>query len=283
MKTISFILFLTAFTINCFGYGGGHDSLLFDGSNIYSDSYFKMSDECNVKVTTVIGKVYGNKVTVRIENTCGNDYDTIPSLIYGEVRAGDILASESYIRTGEYSQVELELKSGKKIRLGQKTEFLVGKDYCKGDGVAQLMSGKVHVKGEKGEKITYVSTERSMVQITNTEFSLEISTNGSVITDILRMYEGTVFFGNNMGNIENQNKVENASEQMQKAGDDFKNGKISMDEYVKKLEELSEGSLQGESSVTVNAGYESTITGTGNLPSAPVPFNTEENRWWEEK
>ena len=151
-----------------------------------------------------------------------------------------------------------------------------------GKGVAELLSGRVHINGGNGEGDSYINTEHSTVHITHTEFSVEIVKAGDITTDILKVYKGSVSFGLNLQNKELEKKNDDKASEMTKISDDFQNGKISMEEFSKKMIEfqsdMSKSSPMG--SVTVNAENESRIVGTVN-PTGPVTFDTKENRWWE--
>ena len=59
-------------------------------------------------------------------------------------------------------------------------------------------------------------------------------------------------------------------------------GKSVWKSLQKKMTELQKEMSKSlpQSSVTVNAGNESRIVGTVN-PTDPAPFDTKENRWWE--
>jgi hypothetical protein len=294
MKKIYFSIIITLILISseaysqkegfAFSYSPGYDSLIFDGSNGNINNFINISDECNIKVTMVKGKAYGKIVTTKIETICGQT-DTFKTLVYGPLKVGDIVASEDFMRTESFSQVEVMLHNGKNVWLGPSTEFQMGRDYCMGNGIAKLLSGTVHVKGSNDNGTTYVSTERGIVEMTHTEFSVEIIKEGDVITDILRMYEGSVTFKMNMGNSENMKKTEDKGAEMQKLAEDFQNGKISLEEYMKKIQELQKEmtDVMPQTGIIVNAGYESRIVGTGGNPTEPVTFDTNQNRWWEDK
>jgi hypothetical protein len=260
-------------------YSGGHDSLLFDGAN---KNISNLREECNMKVTMVKGQVWGSILTSKIEETCG-EYDTVMQITYGPVKVGDILVSEGFVRTKDFSQVEVELKDGKKVWLGPGTEFKMGRDYCMGSGIANLYTGTVHVQGGT-EGNTYVATDRSMVHITKTEFSVETVNDGGIITDIIRMYEGSVTFGPNMKNKEYQSKAEDKGAEMKKLTDDYQSGKITIEEFSVKMSELQKEMTETlpPNPLTVNAGYMSKIVGS-EKPTEPVAFDTNENRWWENK
>ena len=209
------------------------DSLLFDGNYKNSNYFNKVREECNLKVTKVQGKVFGTIITTKIEDICG-EIDTVQKLTYGQLKVGDIVASEQFLRTQDFSQLEVETKDGKNVWPAPTTEFKMGRDYCMGKGVAELYSGRVHVHGGNGETDTYISTEHRTVHITKTEFSVEIVKEGEITTDILKVYEGTVSFGLNMQNKEVGKKNDDKAAEMQKLADDFQNGKIGIEEIFKK-------------------------------------------------
>jgi hypothetical protein len=262
-------------------FSGGHDSLIFDGSNGTANN-LNINDECNLKVINVIGTSYGTILTTKIENVCG-ETDTFKTLTYGQLKTGDILASEDFIRTKAFSQVEVMLHSGKTVWLGPDTEFKMGRDYCKGNGIAELLSGQVHVSGGDGESNTYINAGHSTIHITHTEFSLETVIVNGVQSDLLRVYEGTVTIGLNLQNQKNMKKTEDKGAEIQKLSDDFQNGKISMEEYATKMQELQKNITESLplSAITVTAGYESNSIGEGSNPTEPALFDMNENRWWE--
>jgi hypothetical protein len=257
------------------------DSLLFDGNYKNSNYFNKVREECNLKVTKVSGKAYGTIITTVIEELCG-EIDTVQKLTYGQLKVGDIVASEAFLRTQDFSQLEVETKDGKSVWLAPTTEFKMGRDYCMGKGVAELYSGRVHVHGGNGETDTYITTEHSMVHITKTEFSVEIVKEGDITTDVLKVYEGTVSFGLNMQNKEVGKKNDDKAAEMQKIADDFQNGKIGAEEFTRKMTELQTEMTKSlpQSTVTVNAGFQSKIVGTVNA-TEPESFNVNDNRWWE--
>ena len=259
---------------------GTLDSLIFDDSNGNTD-YFNMREECNMKVIKVHGTVYGTILTSKIENTCG-EIDTVYKLTYGEVKTGDILASEAFVRTKDFSHVELEISDGKSVWLGPGTEFKMGREYCMGNGTAYLYEGTVYISGGKSGNTSF-KAGHSLVKITNTKFSIETLKDGDVTTDILRVYEGSVIFGLDLQNSENTKKTEDKGSEIVKLTEDLQNGKLSIQEYSSKVQELQKEMTDNQFQITrtVNAGYESRSVGAGNIPTEPVLFDINENRWWE--
>ncbi len=256
------------------------DSLLFDGKYGNSNYFNKVREECNLKVTKVQGKAFGTILTIEIENLCGV-IDTVPKLTYGQLKVGDIVISEGILRTQDFSQLEVELKDGKNVWLAPTTEFKMGKDYCKGNGYADLYSGEVHVSGGKGDGNTYINAGHSTVHITKTEFSVEIVKADDITTDILKVYEGSVSFSLNMQNKEIFKSSEDKGAELKKLTEDYQSGKISLEEFTKKFPVLEKELTETlPKSATVNAGFQSKIVGTEN-PTEPESFDVNENRWWE--
>ncbi len=274
LSMVSSMPYSSSKTSACY-FGGGHDSLIFDGT---SSSANYLREECNMKVTSVKGEVWGNILTSEIFKVCG-ETDTIYKITYGKVKAGDILVSEDFVRTKDFSTVELELKDGKQVWLGPATEFQMGRDYCMGSGIANLFSGSIHVKGGK-EGNLYVATAQSMVHITKTELSVESTKEGEITTDLIRMYEGTVTFGLNTGNKDLTKKNDKKEAEIKKLTEDFQAGKVSIEEFTKKMMEFQGNITASIEAITVNAGFQSKIVGL-EKPTEPESFDTNDNRWWE--
>lgn len=262
----------------------GHDSLTIDGANGNTNYFNNLYEDCLLKVIKVKGKVPATIVTYTIVKDC-IEYDTIPKLTSGLVKVGDIVIPENVFRTEDFGELEVETPKGTKVWLGPATEFKMGRDYCKGNGLADLYSGRIFIEGANGEGNRYIAMKHGMTQITNTKFSLEIVKEGEVTTEILRVYEGSVSFGLNMQNKDNVKNTEDKAAEMKKLTDDFQSGKISIEEFTKKMADLQKEMTanQPQNAVIVNAGYESKIVGPGINPTEPVSFDTNENHWWENK
>jgi hypothetical protein len=107
--------------------------------------------------------------------------------------------------------------------------------------------------------------------------------DGNVTTDILKVYEGSVVFEKKLNVEADEKKRLDLTAQQTKLNEDFQGGKITKDEFVKKSTELQKElrDIFDGRKVTVNAGFESRITGTDN-PTTPVPIDASEKPWWEE-
>jgi hypothetical protein len=70
--------------------------------------------------------------------------------------------------------------------------------------------------------------------------------------------------------------------EMKKAYDDYKSGKMSADEYTKKLMELQQELTESlpKSAITVGEGFQSKITNGGN-PTDPESIDPSEIHWWD--
>ena len=106
--------------------------------------------------------------------------------------------------------------------------------------------------------------------------------SGNDTTDILKVYEGSVKFQMVFRNGANK-KVENKGAEIKKLFDDYQGGNLSVEEYTKRVQELQQGMVEAlpKDAISVGAGYQSKITNSGN-PTDAEPFNTNENRWWED-
>jgi len=70
---------------------------------------------------------------------------------------------------------------------------------------------------------------------------------------------------------------------MKKLAEDYQGGKISIEEFTKKMQEFQKEMTEflSGNEITVNAGFESRITGT-DKPTDPVPIDANEKPWWED-
>ncbi len=182
--------------------------------------------------------------------------------------------------------IELELKDGSVIRVGPNSKMLIASSIsCDLSSGIDMNLGKMwfNVKKLLGSNRYELKTERCALGHRGTKYSVEIVKDGDVMTDILRVYEGSVAFGRNMQSEANKKKTRDKDEQMKKLAEDYQNGKISIEEFATKMGELQQGmteSLSGNE-ITVNAGFESRITGT-DKPTDPVLIDANENKWFDD-
>ena len=265
-----------------------HDSLLFDGANVNSFPG-KSSCGCTIKILKQSGIVYGTECEKKMDETCGV-YDTfyvkrkgiIPSYVT-EILDGDT------IRTGPYEncEIDLQLSDGKTVHMSRNTSMLVSKDHCKNPMGIILHYGMLYLDlttGDKNKTIS-VKTERGEIINRGTRYSVEIAQDGDKFVDIVRVYEGSVTFQQimqNETNIKDRDKnskdMTDKGTQMLKLQEDYKSGKITVQEYSDKMKEIMNNipEVQTMSPVTVEAGFESRINGSGN-PTDPVAFDMNDD------
>jgi hypothetical protein len=246
-------------------YSVGHDSLLFDGEN---SSFIKTGDICRVKVTQASGIAIGSRCKLNILDICGKK-DTGEVCKEGQIFPDDKLKAGDKISTGPNGYLTIMLSDGKTISFGHNTSMVLNSNYCDNNFATQVLLD--------------VITEWGTAVVEGTVYSYSSLKDGAITTDILKVYEGSVKFQRIIQDAGKQ-KVEDKTGQMKQLTEDFQSGKISIEEYSKKMAELQKEMTETlpESAITVNAGFQSRIVGTEN-PTEPIPFDTNENRWWENK
>ena len=265
-----------------------HDSLIFDGENKISESLFNKTDnDCEIRVIYVSGKPEGVIKKRTIYETCGVA-DTVTVWENGVLERNTVVKEGEFVKTGPNSTAKLLLPDGSVIFVNQNSEYQLTKEICvqikemQGIMGGFLKAGSIWTKIKKaigGGKFE-VSTERACACVRGTEFTLEVKEEDGKKVDILKVYESTVDFEFRKPDYSN---VEDNAAVMQKAAEDYQNGKITMEELAKIMEEYS-GKVEKETKdmkmkVEVNAGMMSTLK--GNELSDPVPFNTSEDRWFD--
>ncbi len=290
MKTKLFTLLLVLSLISLTGYSQSKhgtafisDSLLFDGDDANLFRFSKETDDgCKVKVQDVFGEATGTFIVDTVLETCGGAKQNMRVQKTGQLRKGVELVPGFEITTGgngdSHHQDLLALDLGPSpLMLGRKASITIGPD-C----VIHVKSGAVMLSGEYN-----ISTTRSSVSHKKTRYSVEVVQDGGKFTDIVKVYEGSVEFGQNMENEANIKKNNDDAKknndkalQLQKLIEDYNSGKITVPEYSKQMQELMKDDAKQQKTVTINAGYQSSITDTED-PSDPVPFDVNENHWWE--
>jgi hypothetical protein len=265
-------------------YSGGHDSLLFDGAN--GNTFMDKSPcGCRIQIAAVGGKkVHARICEKQVGETCGQ-YDTF----YVMKRRGivswdsDILDGDTiYTDDSPGSWIDLQLDDGKRLLMGRNSSMVVTGN-CQNSPEVTLHNGLLFLDLTKGNKDNFIITRTINGQVINTgtRYSVQSILDGNDTIDIVRVYDGSVTFKQNLDAY--TQSLKSKSEQIGQLSEDYQNGKISLEEFSKKMGELqqvlSESIPKG---VTINAGYESRMRGT-DKPTEPVPFDVNENRWWENK
>ncbi|HEY3250447.1 MAG TPA: hypothetical protein VGK25_04960 [Ignavibacteria bacterium] len=266
-------------------FNGLHDSLLFDGAG--ETSAVETGKDCLMKVLLANGNVTGTVVKKEIDNICGK-IDTI--ILYEKrlIKEGDMVVAGKPISTEKDNDfVIVQLSTGENMFLTGERGLIEVKDYCKNppNVYITLGAGKLGIDWNPLlPKTLIICSENVCLRIKGTVFSLEIVKEGDLVTNILKIYEGAVTFGKNMESEANKKIAKNNVEEMKKLAEDYKNGKISIEEFSKKMQEIKDRpneSMTGDE-ITVNEGFESRITGT-DKPTDPVPIEANEKPWWETK
>ena len=297
MKTINFSILFILFFISSGVYSqtksgislysGSHDTLIFDGANDNS-SFIKTGDVCKLKVMSASGIAIGTRCHTENYTACGSEVFEEEVCKTGQIFPDDKLKAGDKISTGPNGYMTIMLSDGKTIRFGHNTSIVINSNYCTNNFKTEVLLDEgiifVNAKPNKDVKGINITTYYGTALIEGTEFSYEIIKDGDLTTNILKVYDGSVKFQKNMQNKSSQKKADDKASEMIKVTDDYQSGKISIEEFTKKMQMLQQDFSETvpQNAITVNAGYESRIVGTEN-PTDPVPFDTNGNRWWEEK
>jgi hypothetical protein len=263
-----------------------HDSLLFDGVNGNTFSFNESDNPCLMKVKLVNGNVTGTVAKKEIVNTCGK-ISTITTYEKRLLKEGDTVLVGVPLTTETGNDfIVAQLSDGENMFFGGERGRVEVQDYCKTPPNINmtLKAGKLGIDWNPTfPKTITVCTDGACIRIKGTIFSFEILKEGDAIVNILKVFKGSVSFSRNLGNEDNKKNIRDKSEEMKKLSDDYQSGKISIEEFTKKMKDLQTELPESlsENEITVSAGFESRITGT-DKPSDPVPMNTNEKPWWEE-
>jgi len=269
-------------------YSGGHDSLIFDGARNNSISENNPCG-CTIKILKQSGMTFATWCEKVTGKTCGeidtfyNITKSIVPLYITEILDTDTIRTGS-VESSEHHLIDLQLNDGKTLSLGPDTKILIGKNHCTKPIDLFVYTGLVYLDltgGDKNKTIA-IRTDKGIVVNKGTRYTIEIVKEGDISIDVVKVYDGSVTFQKNLQSKENKKKTKDKAAEMKKLTDDFQSGKISIEEFTKKMAELQKDLSETlpQNDITVNADYESRIVGTEN-PTEPVPFDTNENQWWE--
>ncbi len=254
-----------------------HDSLLFDG-NSNSFNFLKGADDkCKIKVSFVSGEATGTYWVDTVYETCG-EKEQGKFQKTGQLKRGVELVPGYEVTTGgngvgkNADLLMLDLGPSA-LSLGRRGKIMIDKN-C----VLHLKEGAVQMAGDVD-----ISTPRSNISHKNTQYTVEVVPDGDKITDIVKVYEGSVTFSVNTSDGSFGKNIGDKGKQMQKLSEDFQSGKITAQEYSDKMKELTKDvESSAKYSVTVDAGFKSSITDTG-VPTDPEAFDINADHWWENK
>jgi len=245
MKKLLLIQFFILFSFECFAFGGGHDSLLFDG-----EVYYEMpkTADCYLKITTF------NKVVIKthklVKSTaCGEEFTeriTVEHTVNKEVNVP--LGSD--ITTGPEGFAVVELWDESKLFIGPNSTVKIDEEFCDNYGFKLLGSCLTWIKIKKffGGKGYEVATDRAIVGVRGTEFEVIEDADKTTV----KVYEGTVEVTPKMTDKTNKELIR----AYEKLIEDMQTGKITEEEYIEKttkMTEIMEGSRKFPS-VMVEAG-----------------------------
>jgi len=274
-------------------YSGRHDSLLFDGTDEISANFLETNKDCLMKAVTVSGIVIGWAMTrLPVKNCLGEVIDSADKLVKRQIKVGDMVKAGEPITTEGRSFVILQTHDGENMILGGDNGIFGVKDYCRFPPGSNVLIWIMIKAGKLGmdwnpllPKDVTVCTDVACVTITGTILSFEIVKEGDVMTNILKVYEGsaTFAFEANMKREANEKKARDVNVQQAKLLEDYQSGKINVEEFTAKSKEIQLELIkfQQTNEITVNAGFEFRITGT-DLPIDPVSMDANEKPWWED-
>jgi hypothetical protein len=272
------------------GYSSGnnpHDSLLFDGA--YENHTDKQEDKKNCwKVKHVWGRVTGTRDTIiHVPVTCGwrknEGVESYVKQIRSQMKDGDEIYDDDTFEMDEGSFIQIEVTTTSRFGQlavigGNPPPTFILTAMCKKFTIPSCKDD-VHWKFEKGKyfwetdnwPLQYVGTSSCVIKNNGTKYSLDVNDDD----DNIKVYEGSV-------TVWPQHVKASSSDEMQKLAEDYKNGKISLDEYMSKSKVLSEQVLSDANKVTngvtVEAGNQVTM---GDKIGDVIPIGTDDIKWWD--
>lgn len=257
-----------------FAFGGGHDSLLFDGAGELR-TIPSVSSKCRIMVTYKYGSAEGTFYKTEVYDICGK-VDTSEVTKHGELVKNYELKEGEEITTGDNSELELEFWDGSQIRMGPNSKIKVSGDMCDRRNIIEQTAGKVWhgVKHLLGSQKYEVKTERNGGGVRGTKFSFEITKD----EEIIRVFEGSF----EVNPPRNFDKMGNAGIDIEQLTKDYQSGKITLKEYTDRMQEYTKTMNQeGEKlkSTMCEAGYMVKVT---DKVSTPVLIGADDDKWYED-
>ena len=125
--------------------------------------------------------------------------------------------------------------------------------------------------------MTLVGAYNTVIEHVHTKFSVEINTDGTDTVDIIRVYEGSATVKLAKSPPSNKNENKDQIDQLQK---DYKDGKITMQEFKDKLQDLTQNMTKKALDIVpveVTAGNKCIAT---NHSLTVSPIETDDDQWW---
>ncbi len=269
-------------------FGVDNDSLPADGQSTIETKLMPNGpdDNCKVKITYVSGDVMGVRWDTLITFVCEQtNKDTIITRREVDLQVNNTLTPPTHIKTGDNSRVEITYPDGSVARIGPNSDVQLEEAFCQ-PGVQQrdlfkeilgeIWAAATHALG--GDNVT-IETNYGFTGVRGTIFSVKsgVSNGDTVIT--VRTYDGEVDFTKTAGT---DKTLTSAQDQLKQLQDDYKNGKITMQEFQEqalKLESNANEYNKSSNTVTVQSGYQTVIKKEG-PPSTPEKFDPDPNAWF---
>jgi hypothetical protein len=262
------------------GGGNGHDSLLFDGADNFSPgNSVNTAVKCPILVKYISGIGEGTIVHSKEIMIC-NQSDSLVTTEKGVIKKDDVLNVGDEITTGPGSFMQIEFPDGSEMRLGPNSRVLIDQSWCQSYGVTDFAGDIwIHMKKILGSAKYEVKTDRCAVGNRGTIYTINTRHENGDTTVTVKVYEGSVEI---MMNQMDMSQTVDTGLKIEQLGKDFQSGKITQDEYLKKMKENTEQiTNNGESTQKTKT----TIT-AGNMCTASLklgevlPIGNDE-KWFE--
>ncbi len=266
------VIFLNINSVKAFS--GGRDSLTFDGAEEFIPIK-NISAPCELRVTYVSGKVEGTKFTKQAFVMCGIvQNDSIEVEEVGQIKVGDRIKPNKGIKTGPDGEIEITTPHGS-IRIAPNTSFNMSDELC-GTYVLGIDVGEIYSNVTKlfGNESYTVVTERDAIGVRGTKFLVKSSHE----KDEIKLYEGSIELNLKVSD-EAFSTSQDKQAEMLKLQQEYANGKITLEEYTKKMGTIFSSKKKEDVKLMLEAGYMVTVT---DKISTPVLLPENENNWFDD-
>jgi FecR protein len=287
MKNLIFLLLVAVSNLfaqrsNFIGFGT-NDSLLYDGAGVNT---FKPDKPCSLNVKGVKGKVIGTVIKWEIIDICG-EKDSIETYEKRQLKPGDQLKPGEDIETGPDGEAYIKMPKWENdinhfnFWVGADSKINIPKSACDlfnmNTKLLIIDCGLIHFMTHtfvEGKKSYEISLPNMSIGWGGTEFTVIHKDGESTV----KVYEGTV-----KAELKkyDESDLVNANEEMRKLGEDFQNGKITIEEFneksAKHINTIKNEVSKLKMSENIEAGYQCTI---GEKIGDKVPLVKDDDLWW---
>lgn len=266
-----------------YSYSVGHDSLIFDGTNLSSFDYAGFDRNCFIKVAHIEGTAKGTVITQKFISGCGGKIDSQYVAEYKTISENDILDNSTDVTTESDGTIEFGVYIAgystemavfyQKVHPDSKITLPMIQNLCFGYNQnikpapyepierTKIIKGKVTYKSEKGAKPTLgTQGKNAFAKHTKTNYSHEVKIEGNDTIDVIRVYEGSVEVTYEKTDALEEEAI---AKEMEKLSEDLSAGKITAIEYSAKMTEFqtySKRKLELSKPVIVDEGNKCTVT-----------------------